>query len=304
MAYPSTTEVYLITKESVKGTKLAGTKSMGRLQSVSVSVDNEVISSDSMNSIETQAVNLGIKSVSHTVTVEYQNGRPFEFAVGTSTPVATSSDYKHTFAIDDVPASFSADSGEDLSTDTCLHIGGNIIESLELATALNKNVTVSFTAKGMNVTSDTTCPAKTEDSIAVLPHANTHISINGVEATEVQNASVTIEKKTVQSGGIGSTAIVSNHATGLKFKFKASLGFDAKTYQDMVVGDTFAGFIFNAHNGVTLGSGRVEVKLTLATCKLSKFEKTASIGELVFASLEGEGILSELFTVDTNATYP
>jgi hypothetical protein len=298
MTYPATQKVYMIGKESTKGTPVTADKDVGLVNEVTDDLTAEIIESKSISAIETQVVHKGNKTHAHSVNVEFQNGRLFEFAVGEASHVETTGDWKHTFTIDDTPKAFTAESAENATTDTVIKHAGCLVENLELSIEQNSTVRLIASMKALTAPSSTSASAQTIDTLATLPHSQTHIELNSVEATELQNASIIIEKKVDQSYGTASIQPQQSQATDLTFRFNASLGFTAETYQAFMIDDTMSTFKFNAHNGVALGSGRIEVSMTLDNCENSKATITAAVGGLVFVELEGTGLLNELFTVD------
>jgi hypothetical protein len=304
MTYGAPSKSFLIGKESTFGTPVTADKDVGLVQDINDDYAKEIIESMSIGSIEAQAVNDGSFTLSQNATIEVQNGRMFEFVVGEASHAETTGDWKHTFTVDNEPKGFTSASGENGTTDTNLTMAGNLIENAELSIELNGNLSLSFTHKGFTTASSASAADQTIDTLIVFPHKLVSISVAGSSADEVQNFSVTFEKKVEQSFGIGSQVPQQSKATELHMRFSGTLGFTDVTYQELFLGGTTpqsasgVAIILDADNGTSLGSGQRQVKCTLSDCQFSKFTKTCSVGNLIFVELEGTGILSELFTVD------
>jgi hypothetical protein len=135
--------------------------------------------------------------------------------------------------------------------------------------------------------------------------------LNEIEASEVQEASISITKAIERAGGMSSNIYQQGHATKCEFEFSCKLGYSDKTYQELFLGGTSPSatsdptvweFKINAHNGVTLGSGRRELSITLANCIAKSFTKPAGVGGLIFLEISGNGTLDECFSVDNIAS--
>ena len=283
------------------------------ISDISNPINREVIESMGISSIQTQKVTTGIVDPGVEVEGDFQHGRLFKYLIGTDTPVETSGDFKHTFAVSNDPLSATIDVGNNSSTDVVMRNVGMIAESGELGIALNENLKLSTVFKGKTANSSTTAQTAVTSTLPTFPHATVAVKFNGVAATEVQNAKIAINKVVSRSGGISSNLYQQGHATELKFEYTANLGFKDDAFHNLfLTGTATTGtasptdgkdpashtFALSATNGVTLGSGRREVSLTLANCQNSVFNEVTSVGGLTFIDLTGIGTLSELFTTD------
>lgn len=64
-------------------------------------------------------------------------------------------------------------------------------------------------------------------------------------------------------------------------------------------------FVVNltADNGTAYGSGQRKLSLTLTACHMNSFNKTASVGGLIFVEIAGKGVFNEMYQIDNlNAT--
>lgn len=308
ITYPGTVKYLLMKIESTWGTAVTADNDVGVIISdLSDPITREVVESVGLSSIATQKITSGIVDVGLTVAGDFQHGRLLEPLIGTVAHVETTGDWKHTFTVGNTPPSFTMERGNNLTTDTVLAHAGMLAESGELGIALNENLKLSCTLKGKTTLSSASAGTAITSTLIVYPHALCTVKVNGVAATEVQNASIQINKVVSRSGGISSNLYQQGHATELKFAFSAQLGFADKTFQELYLGGTSPSatsdptvydFELSATNGVTLGSGRREVKLELENCIGSNFNETSSVGNLTFIELSGVGTLKECFTVD------
>ena len=308
MTYPSTLAYLLIGKETTWGTAVTATKDAGLLiTDTSPSIDREVMESHTISSIETQKVTSGIVDASFSVEGDYQHGRLFHFIIGPQTAVETTGDFKHTFTVADAPDSMTAEKGNKSTASTDWTSAGLLCESAELSIALNENLKLSSEWKGKTATAGTTGATAVISTLPVFPHALCEVKINTTAASEVQSASISINKVVERSGGISSNLYQQGHATELKFEFTAELGFTDDTYHELAFGGasilatgdpTGYEFEINADNGVALGSGRREIKFVLENCITKSFSEATSVGGLTFITITGVGTFKELFTVD------
>lgn len=316
MTYPSTLKYLLIGEETTWGTATASpNRDAGLLISdISDPLTREITETTGISAIETQKLTSGMVDVGLSISGDIQSGRMLYFTFGTVAHAQTTSDWKHTYTINDDPPSFTGERGNNSSTDTVLTHTGLLVESCELGIALNENLKISIDAKGKTTIPSTSASSAVISSLPVFPHALCTVKIAGTAATEVQNASIKINKIVERSGGISSNEYQQGHATEMKFEFDATLGFSDDTYQKIFLGGMSgssalittsdpAGFEFelSATNGVTLGSGRREISVILDNCILNNFNEVTSVGGLTFIELSGNGTLKEAFSVDNIA---
>jgi len=303
MTYPSTVKYLLIGQETSWATGGTADKDCGlRIADISTPVTKELIESQGMSDIAVQEVNLGLEDPGLEVSGDFQHGRLLEYVFGTVAHATTSSDTKHTFTINNTPPSMKAEVGNNLSTDVTNTIIGLLVESAEIRTALNENVQLSVTLKGKSPDDGTSASTAVTSSLPVFPHSLVDVEINGASATEVQEASITIEKVVSRSGGIGSNVYQQGHGTSIRFTYSARLGFQSNTFHELFNDDTVHTFKIQADNGVVLGSGRREISITLGSCVQTSFNEISTVGELTFIEIEGSGTLTEAFSVDNIAS--
>jgi hypothetical protein len=307
MTYASPQKVVLIGKETTWGTAVTPDKDVGIVTDIDDSLNREISEVLGLGSIETQQVNTGNVDVSGSFTFKFQHGRILEYVLGSVTHTETTGDPKHTFSITDEPPSFTLESSEDGTTDTARTYSGCLVENCEVSISNTGELTIKVDWKGKSVTSSATSTGATISSLITFPKSLVDVKLNGSSASEVQEASITITKKVERSWGVGSNLPQQGKATEMRFEFSAKLGFQDKTLQELGIGGTTppntsnptgVEFEIQADNGVTLGSGRREFKLTLENCQFSKATVTASAGDMIFLELAGNGTFKECFAVD------
>lgn len=300
MTFPSQSKYILIGQETTWATGGTADKDVGLIvNSISHNTSREVKESTGISTIQTQKITGGIYSGGFNLTGDFQHGRLLSFILGTVAHDATSTpDIKHTFTINNNPPSLLAEIGNDLTTDTVFDYTGQIVESADLSIALNGVLQLSTTFTGKQPTSGSTASSAVTSTLETFPHEDVTVTINGTPATECQNASISFKKIVNKSGGISSNDWQQAHATELKFSFKATLGFTATTYHDLLINGTSFEFKIQADNSVTAGSGRREISVTLENCLSNNFDESTSVGDLIFVDIEGVGTLKECFTYD------
>jgi len=298
MTFPSTSKYFLIGQEVTPGTPVSADKDVGLIQDVSEDFTSEEIRVKSISSIEDKEIQTGSNVYEQSLVMNMQHTRIFEYIFGSVSHAETTSDWKHTFTIANDAPYFTSESGESLTTDVVSTVAGNLIEAATLGFELNGVVTLDWSVKGLSATSGSSASAAVEDTGTTFPQGTVHVTINDVESAEVQSVSIEMPKNISQSFGSSSNDPQQSHATSLEFNWSATLGFTDKTYADLKLNNATFDFLFNAHNGITLGSGRKEIYLELENCKTFSYNKVATIGNLIFVTIEGSGTLKECFGVD------
>lgn len=306
MTYPGSAKTILIGKEATWGTAVTADKDVGVMSDDAGDLPREITEVLGLGKIEVLQVNTGNVSAAGTLTAKFQHGRLLEYAIGSVAHVETTSDWKHTFTAAAAP-SFTLESSEDGTTDTARTFAGCLVETCEITVTNTQEVTLKVDWKGKTVASTAVAAAQITDTLITFPKSLVTISLNAVAALEIQEFTITIEKKVVLSHGVGSNLPQQGHATSMKFKFAGKLGFQDKSWQEIGYGGTAPPdsanptgieVILDADNGVALGSGQRQLKITLENCQFSKTNVAATIEELVFIELAGSGTLKEAFSVD------
>ena len=85
----------LIGKESVYGTPVSATKDLGRIQSITPNLTNELIESRALSSRRLQALGTGNFRFSVDMEAEFQHGRIFEYGLGSVATTGAGAPYTH-----------------------------------------------------------------------------------------------------------------------------------------------------------------------------------------------------------------
>ncbi len=308
MTYPGATKTVLIGKETTWGTPVTADKDIGLVQEVTDNLSREIIESMGLGAIDTQKITSGMVDVGSSVTVDFQHGRLLEYVFGTVAHDATSTpDIKHTFTISNTPPSLTLESGNNLTTDTVLTHAGLIVESAEISTELDSTLKLKCDFKGKTTTSSDSASAAVLSSLSVFPHSLITVQINDVTATEVQSFSIKINKVIERSGGTGSNLYQQGHATELKIEWSGTLGFTAKTLQELWLGGTTPSATsdptaydvsLDATNGVAAASGLRQLFIDLENGIGTTFDEVATIGSLTFFDVAGAATLKECYSYD------
>jgi hypothetical protein len=65
-----------------------------------------------------------------------------------------------------------------------------------------------------------------------------------------------------------------------------------------MINKTEIAVIFDADNGVALGSGKRQLYISLQSAFLEKFDKVSTVGNLTFVDVAGKGLINEMYSVD------
>ena len=306
MTYGSQQTFALVAKESTKGTAVSATKDLGIIREPTPSLSREIKEIQSIGAADVQQIETGINDPKWSGVFEFQNGRSLEMALGGVSHAQTSSDWKHTFTITDDLSTWTIDTNYDAAVDTVIRHIGSMLENLEIGCELNGVLTCTGTWRVMKTDSNASADSRVISTLVTLPHSLCHVDIGGSEAAEVQKFSITIENTVPPTDGFNSNIHQNLTRTAVKFKFKGTLGFNAKTFWELAQGGSSLAtgtpaattIKLYANNGVTLGSGRREFVLDLKSCQFDNFEKVVSVGDLVFANVAGTGLLNSCFSVD------
>ena len=304
---PGSVKSVLILKETTWGTATTPSKDVGLIQDISDSTNREVIEIGGLGAVETQKIVTGSVGVAGSILFHMQHLRILQFLIGDETPTSSGADYKHTFAIDDVPESFSLESGENAASESKVIYEGCIGTGAEISIALGGVLTCRFDWAGELGRSTNTATAPSLDNLPVFPQALVDVKVNTSSATMVQNASISIIKTFVPIHGAKSNLAQAAFTTDLKFEFAATLGFTGVTLQELGIGGTDPPatsdptgieFEINADNGTAFGSGQRNIQIVLENCQFTKAEKVAAIGAINFLNIAGNGTLKTLIGVD------
>jgi hypothetical protein len=303
MAYMGGKQSYaLIGQEATKGTSVTADKDIGLVQTGSTEFTVNLRKVFGFGSSQMQAIPAGKFESSGSIEFIFQHGRMLEYIFGTVAHDETTTDWKHTFTVANVLPSFTLEDGYSATTDVTQTIAGVKLGSMKISAGLDSEVKCNVDWAGMKkpVTGETASSAVVS-TLPVFSGNDCTLTIGDATATEVQSMEITINRATELLHGFGDDEAVDIATKEFSIDFTATLGFK-KAEIDRLLAQTDTGFnfVFNATNGVTLGSGRRELNISLEKCKYNSTPKTTSIGEWVYMDVSGHGFpnATGIYSVD------
>lgn len=300
MPHGAVQHTYLIGKENTWGAGGTLSYDVGIVTDVDKSISRETIIAQGIGDIEAHSNHSGVEEGTHTVTLQFQHGRIFDFIIGAASHQNTSSDTEHTFTVSDNPLSFAAETGSNISAgDVGFNLYGQMIESAELSIENNGLLMLSFTARGKApLAVDSTISAHSTSTLPVFPSKLVTISLNGTAADFIQNFRVSFRKTLTPTDGVGTVQHLAMTASDLRIEFSGTLGFDDSTFHTHAISNNLTAITFVADNGTSLGSGKRGLNLALNDIEISSFRETARVGSLTFVEISGIAKLNTLVTTD------
>lgn len=297
MTYIHTNKSLLVGTETSFGTGGTANRDVGLiLTDVSTNVSKELIESWAISSLTLQHLNAGVQEGKLSISGEFQRGKLLEYVFGAVAHTNTGSDTTHTYTVGNNSALFY--SGLIGSTVTSAAFTGMLADSCEISSAINGHVLASFEFRGKSPTIGTTSTAHVQSALPVFPHSMVNITVAGLTPVLVQEASLIITKENRLSDSLGSVDHVFGATTQFKVEWKCKVGLTSNQYHSLGKSAEAAGnFVFDAHNGVTLGSGRRALTITCSG-KTSEVNELVSVGELVYVEISGTGSLTTATSVD------
>lgn len=314
---------FLFGKESTYGTPVAATKDIGLVQNFTPNGNNNLEPLRTIGTIDVQQLWEQQADLTGTLETIFQHGRIFEYITGgTVTHTTTSSDTKHEFALADDLPSMTIEEGFNASDD---------IEWIWHGVKLSQ-VTISYTnGAALKVNADwnaedcdasgTSASSKSISTLAATAPWMGSLSW-GTESSETGFAvveSLDFIFSAAEGGEMRQTSATSripaaSEANGRSMKFNFTVGFKDSTAYHHFLGSSSGvlndgteiadrGLVFNANNGVSLGSGRREINIDVSNCKINTTSRPTTLNGFILQSFEGEAeTLDDFFTVDNIAS--
>lgn len=311
---PSIRGTYLFGKETSYNTGGTATKDIGLVQTFSVNADANVVGLHGQGQAKAVAVKNGLVTPKGNLDMFYQHGRILEWAFfgGATTHADTSTDATHTFVwAETLPSLIWEASYEMGAADLCQKGTGLMFNGTTLASTVDGQLKV--TGDWLGGTIDNSAVAATAAVVnagAPLGGFENTLSIGGsiVGFTQSWELATAANTKVVHSEGTRVPTFGSSHERAMTFK--ARVGFENITQMTRTLGSAAAitatepasfAVILAADNGVTLGSGKRAVTLTLSGAHF-KYTASAAKNDFVFVDIDGIGILSAGTAVDNILT--
>lgn len=307
MSVPSALTHVLISKQTDFETAATPTKHVGLVvTSANAGGSAEVQESQGIGALETTHVSDGLVTTNLSLEGEFQNGRLLELVLGgvTHAQHASTDDWTHTYSIEDSDYA-TVQIAYNLPTAFAENITGLTVNSATISTSLNERVTLNVDFQGRTRVPGATVQTAAKSTLPVFSQEDVTITMNSQTPSEIQDFEITFSKNPQSVGGLGSNIPQQIHATELKVAFSGTLGFTDEEYHELFTDRTMHEIVFDAHNGVALGSGRRQLYIKLEKCLLTEQSVAVSVGGINFVNLSGIGVVEEAYSVDdiTSATW-
>lgn len=293
----------LIGLESTYGTEVSCTDDLGLIQSFTPTDKRNHIKVAGAGSRQVQDIVAGISENDFDMTVFLQHGRPLQYLLGTLTHAQTSSDWKHTItAVASTVPSFSMEYSFNGSTDYVFQYAGCKLNQGTISLEKDGILTCNMSGKAKTVdTSASSAAAAVISTLPTLHYKHTTVSV-GAAASEssvgkVQGFNINFNNNPVMVDAAGSIL----HQEQVEGLFEPTFDF-TMIFENLVEYQRFLGttssqapvtsptpysIIFNAHNGVTLGSGRREFYAQLNDFQYEEVGSPLQVNEVVIQSFKG-----------------
>ena len=305
----------LVGKESTFGTAVTTDKDLGLIQSLTPSDKREYTKVKATGSREVQELVAGKEEYSIDTELFIQNGRIFEFLLGTKdSSTETTGDWKHIFSIGEEIPSFTLENSFNATVDAVSEYAGVKFDSGQIVLDTNGILKYSGSMIGKDLDiSGVSASAAVLSALKVLAFKHTTLSTGsaGSETSvgKLQSFTLNFANTVAPVDSAGTTQAQEIIAGDSEITIEFSMSFESTTeYQKFLGGTTPAvqpastSMVINANNGVTLGSGRREFEVQLAEVQYEEVGAPVNVGEMVVQNFKGSctGLgTDKLFVVDT-----
>jgi len=325
VCYSKAQSFLLVGVESSFNTPVSTTKDLGIITDYTSDATNNLIEiGPGVGNRELSAVEAGQFEASVAISGTLNSGALLELFFGQATDTATSTDYKHVFidddgseTVQDTVSSFTLSSNMNSSTDLTETLGGCIVNSVDLSIEVGSpiNFTSEILAAGLDTGTTAGTEVNTTTRSLVYPEASLSVGDEGSESSVGQVQSFSIgyaQNATRVNAGLGArnTTCYALGTLGLTGEF--TITFDSNAELEIFLGGTSEstgtftkqGLIFQANNGVALGSGRREFYTRLYGIILGTKSINVAEGGPVEATFTfTASTLKDVYMVDQIATY-
>lgn len=303
----------LIKKESVFGTAVTPTRDIGLIETFGIDDNNNTLPVEASGQRVAAELADGQYTAMLRCGMKYQHGRIFEYVFGGTTVHAeTTSDWKHTFAVGTSLPSMTLGHSYNLSTDAVRTFNGVKVGNLTVEYALGQPIRIDWDGEAKSVDNSSTALTAVISSLKTLKsyHASLVYGTDDSESTvgKLESARFNFRNQLVRVDGAGSRESAGICADTLLIDFEFTMAFDDITEYEHFLGGTSpaAGditeksLVFNANNGVTLGSGREEINIDLSVTKLVAHTESKQLRGKVMQTFRGQATtINDVFTVDS-----
>lgn len=282
----------LIGKETDYGVAVSTTKDIGLIQDLSPKPKKTLTEVYASGSRQVQSIETGLFEFEVPFELIMQHGRILEYLTGSVSHSTTSSDTKHTFDTAETIPSFTLEDGYNATTDVTSKYAGCKINEGTLSIEKDGLLNFKGTAFAKTVLDSTSTTAAVISTLKPLhyKHLSLLVGTAGAEASvgKLQNCNLTIAndlERTNTSGNVLTQELIEK---GVKLSGDFTILFESNTEYERFLGSTSPqttptafSIVINAHNGVTLGSGRREFYAQLNDCQYSEAGKAARVNDVV-----------------------
>jgi len=304
---------FLIGQESTFGTAVTADKDVGLVQTFTPTDKRTIEEVYAAGSREIQELVAGKSVIDWDLEVNMQNGRLLEYVFGTVAHATTSADTKHTFSVATALPSFTTEYSFNSSTDEVFIYDGSKVNSSTISLDTNGILKMKISGSSQGSSSATgAASAAVISSLAVLhfKHASlkTGTAASETSVGKLQTFNLNIENNIEQVDAAGTFVMQEAIASNLKMSFDFTMMFENQTEYDIFQGGTTPqqsptekSALFNANNGVALGSGRREFEIQLDGFLYEEAGTPLNVGETIIQSFKGTATAlgsNECFYVD------
>lgn len=311
--------------ESTYNTPVTANKDLGIIGTVDVTGNNNTIDVRGIGNRESQDLIGGNFDATLSVDGTMNSGAILEMFFAQSTDTETTGDYKHTFLDDDgsetllnTITSYTIQENYDSSADVTHKWAGCVCNTIDISITLNETVQISAEILAADEDTGTTAGTKVVTSTKALSFAECSLAF-GAEASEatlnqVSDFTISLNNSIDLNDirGIGSRLAQGATPKNLEVTGDFTMKFQDKVQAELFLGGSSAaattptdsGLIFQATNGVTLGSGRTELYFRLYGVQIESLGRTVSQDGIVEENFTYRATtVKDAFFVDAVATY-
>ena len=290
---------FLIKVESTYGVSVTATRDVGLVQSFNPIDKRAVEEIYAAGSREIQELVAGKSSIDWDLEVNMQNGRLLQYTFGTVAHALTSADTKHTFSVATEMPSFTAEYSFNSSSDEVFIYDGCKVSSTTISLDANGILKMKVSGNSQGSSSATgSASASVISNLAVLhyKHSSLKTGTAGGESSvgKLQTFNLNIESNNELIDAAGTFVTQENVASNFKMSFDFTMMFENQTEYDIFQGGTTPqqsptkkSALFNANNGVNLGSGRREFEIQLNDFLYEETGAPLTVGESIIQSFKG-----------------
>jgi hypothetical protein len=309
--------------ESTYNTPVTANKYLGIASSIDAELNNNLINIRNIGNREVDDYIAGNFSASVSLSGTLNSGALFELFFGQATDTLSGSDYVHTFidtagseAVKSDISSFTLSENYDGSSDIVYTYSGCVLNTLEVSVNVGEKIETSAEILAASATTSTTAGTKVTSTTKPLVFSNATLSTGtaGSESVVAQVSSFSISLNNnfdlEDIRGIGSRFAQGAIPKDLEIEGEFTVKFNSLTEANLFLGGTSPtnptpiGLIFNANNGVALGSGRVELDINLSNVLYESIARSVGENAVVEETFSFKaGKIDSIKFVDAVASY-